>query len=195
MSCAYRARHDTDRAHLLISEEAANGTERNVTLTFGELYAAAERCAAELARRGVPAGGRVSLMLPTSRAFFCVLRGHSSGRRDSRADLSAVSRRPHRGICSAPIGNSQQRWSLPAADVSPRRRSCRSIARAARENRCVASSTQRKITRRRGQSTPRPPPGALPRKPHRQPRFARASDIALLQYTIGFDGRSEGASR
>ena len=66
----YRARHDADRAHLLISEETANGAERDVTLTFGELYAAAERCAAELARRGVPAGGRVSLMLPTSRAFF-----------------------------------------------------------------------------------------------------------------------------
>ena len=66
----YRARHDAERAHLLISEETANGTERDVTLTFGELYAAAERCAAELARRGVPAGGRVSLMLPTSRAFF-----------------------------------------------------------------------------------------------------------------------------
>jgi len=66
----YRARHDADRAHLLISEETANGAEREVTLTFGELYAAAERCAAELARRGVPPGGRVSLMLPTSRAFF-----------------------------------------------------------------------------------------------------------------------------
>ncbi|HEX3118959.1 MAG TPA: AMP-binding protein, partial [Candidatus Acidoferrum sp.] len=66
----YRARHDAERTHLLISEETANGAERDVTLTFGELYAAAERCAAELARRGVPAGGRVSLMLPTSRAFF-----------------------------------------------------------------------------------------------------------------------------
>src|SRR5580704_17068930 len=66
----YRARHDAERAHLLISEETANGGEREVTLTFGELYAAAERCAAELGRRGVPAGGRVSLMLPTSRAFF-----------------------------------------------------------------------------------------------------------------------------
>src|SRR5260370_238367 len=65
----YRAAHDAERAHLLITEDGDAG-ERNLTLTFGELYAAGNRCAAELARRGVPAGGRVALMLPTSRAFF-----------------------------------------------------------------------------------------------------------------------------
>jgi fatty-acyl-CoA synthase len=65
----YRATHDAERNHLLITEESDAG-ERGLTLTFGELYAAGNRCAAELARRGVPAGGRVALMLPTSRAFF-----------------------------------------------------------------------------------------------------------------------------
>ncbi len=65
----YRAAHDAERAHLLITEDGDDG-ERNFTLTFGELYAAGNRCAAELARRGVAAGGRVALMLPTSRAFF-----------------------------------------------------------------------------------------------------------------------------
>jgi fatty-acyl-CoA synthase len=65
----YRATHDAGRNHLLITEETDAG-ERSLTLTFGELYAAGNRCAAELARRGVPAGGRVALMLPTSRAFF-----------------------------------------------------------------------------------------------------------------------------
>ena len=65
----YRATHDAERPHLLITEEADAG-EHSRTLTFGELYAAAQRCAAELARRGVPAGGRVAMMLPTSRAFF-----------------------------------------------------------------------------------------------------------------------------
>lgn len=65
----HRAAHDPERTHLLITEEIDEG-ERSLTLTFGELYAAAQRCAAELARRGVPAGGRVALMLPTSRAFF-----------------------------------------------------------------------------------------------------------------------------
>ena len=42
----YRAKHDADRAHLLITEEDADGKERDLTLTFGELYAAAQRCAA-----------------------------------------------------------------------------------------------------------------------------------------------------
>ncbi len=65
----YRAAHDAERKHLLITEDGDAG-ERSFTLTFGELYAAGNRCAAELARRAVPAGGRVALMLPTSRAFF-----------------------------------------------------------------------------------------------------------------------------
>jgi 1-acyl-sn-glycerol-3-phosphate acyltransferase len=65
----YRAVHDTDRAHLLIAEDHEGG-EREVTLTFGELYAAGLRCAEELARRGVAAGARVALMLPSGRAFF-----------------------------------------------------------------------------------------------------------------------------
>jgi fatty-acyl-CoA synthase len=65
----YRATHDAERTHLLITEETEDG-EREVTLTFGELYAAGQRCAAELARQGVAAGARVALMLPTGRAFF-----------------------------------------------------------------------------------------------------------------------------
>ena len=65
----YHGIHNADRAHLLITEET-EGKASSITLTFGELYAAAQKCAEELARRGVPAGGRVSLMLPTSRAFF-----------------------------------------------------------------------------------------------------------------------------
>ena len=65
----YRAAHNGEQTHLLITEDSDAG-ERSYTLTFGELYAAGLRCAAELARRGVPAGGRVAMMLPTSRAFF-----------------------------------------------------------------------------------------------------------------------------
>jgi fatty-acyl-CoA synthase len=65
----YRATHDAERTHLSITEDSDAG-ERSITLSFGELCAAGQRCAAELARRGVPAGGRVALMLPTSRAFF-----------------------------------------------------------------------------------------------------------------------------
>ena len=65
----YRAQHDAETAHLHITEESESGDKKS-TLTFAGLYAAAQSCAAELARRGVPPEGRVSLMLPTSRAFF-----------------------------------------------------------------------------------------------------------------------------
>jgi 1-acyl-sn-glycerol-3-phosphate acyltransferase len=69
-----RGVHDAGRTHLFITEDDANG-EHQYTMTFGELYAAAQKCAEELARRGVPAGGRVSLMLPTSRQFFVCYAG------------------------------------------------------------------------------------------------------------------------
>src|SRR5256712_10272537 len=65
----YRATHNAEQTHLFITEDGEAG-ERSVTMTFGELYAAGQRCAAELARRGVPAGGRLALMLPTSRGVF-----------------------------------------------------------------------------------------------------------------------------
>lgn len=65
----YRAAHNAEQTHLLITEDSDAG-ERSYTMTFGELYAAGLRCAAELGRRGVPAGGRVAMMLPTSRSFF-----------------------------------------------------------------------------------------------------------------------------
>jgi fatty-acyl-CoA synthase len=71
----YRATHDAERTHLLITEDAEDGGEREVTLTFGELYAAGQRCAAELARQGVSAGARVALMLPSGRAFFAAYTG------------------------------------------------------------------------------------------------------------------------
>ncbi|MGB9435467.1 MAG: AMP-binding protein, partial [Candidatus Acidiferrum sp.] len=65
----YRGMHNANRAHLIIAEDDEQG-EHSQTLTFGELATAAQKCAEELARRGVPAGGRVALMLPTSREFF-----------------------------------------------------------------------------------------------------------------------------
>jgi acyl carrier protein len=64
----YRAVHDAPRPHLVITEDADG--QDPITMTFGELHAAAQRCSAELMRRGVSAGSRVALMLPTSRAFF-----------------------------------------------------------------------------------------------------------------------------
>jgi long-subunit acyl-CoA synthetase (AMP-forming)/acyl carrier protein len=70
----YRGIHDANRVHLVLTDDEGDG-ERAEQLTFGQLYAAAQKCAEELARRGVPAGGRVSLMLPTSREFFICYAG------------------------------------------------------------------------------------------------------------------------
>ena len=91
----YRAKHDADRAHLLISEETPNGQERDISLTFGELYAAAQRCAAEFgAARRTRGRPRVVDAADVSRVFHFVRR-HFSRRCDSSADLSAVSRGSH----------------------------------------------------------------------------------------------------
>ena len=65
----HRGVHDASRTHLVVIEDDDQG-EHEHTLTFGELFSAAQRCGEELARRGVPPGGRVALMLPTSRQFF-----------------------------------------------------------------------------------------------------------------------------
>ena len=70
----YRGVHDAARSHLIITEDDEQGAHTH-TLTFGQLAASAQKCAEELARRGVPAGGRVSLMLPTSRQFFICYAG------------------------------------------------------------------------------------------------------------------------
>ena len=88
----YRAAHDASRTHLVITEDA-DGQDKTITMTFGELHAAAQRCSAELMRRGVTAGSRVALMLLDLASVFCFLCGNFAGGSDSRADLSAISRR------------------------------------------------------------------------------------------------------
>ena len=183
----YRAAHDAQRAHLWITEDSDAG-ERRCTLTFGELYAAGNRCAAELARRGVPAGGRVALMLPTSRAFFVSYAGillagaipvpiYPPFRADRIEEYAARQ--------SAILNNAEVGLLLTF-------RRAESVAKLLRPR--VPSLSGVLDAEKLMESADKAPPlspGALPLHVTGS-RARQGSDIALLQYTSGSTGDPKG---
>ena len=183
----YRAAHDASRPHLVITEDA-DGQDKTITMTFGELHAAAQRCSAELMRRGVSAGSRVALMLPTSRAFFVSYAGillagaipvpiYPPFRAD-RIEEYAARQTAILNNAGVMLLLTFRRAEAVAKLLKPR---VASLAAVADAEKLIEAADK----------APLPSPGARPL--HLSGTRARTGkDIALLQYTSGSTGDPKG---
>jgi fatty-acyl-CoA synthase len=175
----HRARADAARAHLVLYD----GDTQLAPVTFGQLYEKASGVAQELAARGIAAGDRVALMLPTSLEFFYCFAGtllagavpvpiYPPFRADRIAEYAA---RQSAILASAGVRQliTFERAATVARLLAPKVPTLAGVVEAGK----LVSEMTEPLS-----------PGALPVAPAAR----RGSDLAFLQYTSGSTGDPKG---
>jgi fatty-acyl-CoA synthase len=170
----HRGRVDASRTHLIFYEDEGEGP----TLTFGELFAGAERVAADLAKRGIGRGDTVALMLPTSRDFFLAFAG------TLLAGATPVPIYPP--FRADRIAEYAERQSAILANAGAR------LLVTFREAASVAKLLNPLVPSLEGVATAEALAASRAAAPLGPQIHSRAADLALLQYTSGSTGNPKG---